>query len=316
MKKILFFLVPVLLLLVLFKKQFPAISISTNTNKEKREKVFYGNELVEDTDQIEDYADKTKEILSKLDKKESEFKSRQDYLAEIVKITNNELEKNKKSEKTMYLISEMLERVSNFDCYKMLNSEMKVAGGKIVESCEEKLRNNNFFEKLKNTKRAETNCNIELPYSKKGCQGECCGRALPILKAEMKGDLFEKPDISSRKIGKIKKSQNLKFAELLLQTIAYGEFVVEDEGIDALSQGLRRGDKLKIISFDGEGKMTTCQGDTALNIYFEELEGVRILKEVEAKQWTKIGTFSGLSGYVQGIGYQTYEACGSAEKYH
>lgn len=138
---------------------------------------------------------------------------------------------------------------------------------------------------------------VKNPLIVDGCIGELCedvvdGKSLHQV------DLLEKPSVSSKKIGVLKKCEHYHYIKfnVVVSRFGVGKVVQVPAG-----SKIKLGEELKLFRYKGEGAWDACIAEKNLEV--EEGtpgEGLRIksIKKPESKVFIKIKAPSGIIGYV------------------
>lgn len=156
-------------------------------------------------------------------------------------------------------------------------------------------------------------CNIELNLNKveQGCEGEAClcsviNTVSPKSVSDL--DVYEKPDLKSKVISKLKEGEKIKSATpyMIKRRLGIGAVVKGAYSEDGKYTHIETGEKLFIIQYEGENYYNLCDGEKE-----KSSDMIKVIRESAIEKWLNIILNDGQSGWTKGHwGFQFNEGCG------
>ena len=144
----------------------------------------------------------------------------------------------------------------------------------------------------------------KLPKIINSCEGEMCAfyhydKALEDI------TLYEKPSLSSSKVGMIKKCEQFKSLDVLMKMKSFGTAKVLFINKELKDHTVKVGDVVTVFQYQGEGYLALCVGKKkeiqgvmeGLRDGQEDIAEVSSLKDTVNEAWVKLTTLKGVVGY-------------------
>lgn len=158
-------------------------------------------------------------------------------------------------------------------------------------------------------------CDLPLPYLHKGCDGVGCD-LLTYDKAISNVDVYEKPNLKSKILGKIKKCETLKSVEGYKMIEEFGTLQINVWPESYKDVSVKHKDTVEFLNYKGEGGYEVCIHKKNYEIYSSlasqealrrkrgykfkllDFDYAMPISSGKSQEWYKVKAASGLEGFV------------------
>jgi hypothetical protein len=151
----------------------------------------------------------------------------------------------------------------------------------------------------------EINCQDfkKFPAMIKGCQGESCGQ-LSYDKVIQEIDLHQIASLKSKKLATLERCQKLESVDPYTVLLGFGKGKITKLMPSDAELGLKEGDIVKLVFFEGDGFYKGCHKDKLIDLASTDIQdltttNIDIVNKISSGTWYKVKTPDGAEGFAR-----------------